>query len=114
MITDYELAELARHIEGINIANGWKQPGEQREPLMVHMLVVTEVAELSEACRKDPYAPSEHIPEFSAEEEEVADIFIRMLDYAAERNISHRLFSAIEAKLRFNETRGFKHGGKRV
>lgn len=69
-------------------------------------LIVTEVAEGMEAIRKP--GPSEHIPEFTSEEEEVADAFIRLCDYAGGFNL--RLADAVQAKLLFNSGRPKKHG----
>lgn len=69
-------------------------------------LVVTEIAEAMEGIRKP--ARSDHIPEFSLEEEELADAMIRLLDYAGGFNL--RLGEAIAAKLKFNASRPPKHG----
>jgi hypothetical protein len=53
---------------------------------------------------------SEHIPQFLAIEEEYADVIIRVLDHAFMRgwNVS----AAVVAKMKFNEARPHKHGGK--
>lgn len=50
----------------------------------------------------------EHCPQFTNTEIELADIFIRMADFAGAYNL--RLGAAIEAKQKFNETRPPKHG----
>jgi hypothetical protein len=54
--------------------------------------------------------PSGHIPEFTAAEEELADLVIRVMDFAAGRG--HRLAEAILAKHAFNAHRPRMHGGK--
>ena len=73
------------------------------------MLVVTELAEAVEGERKGN-GPSEHIPEFSAVEEEIADAIIRLADMAGGWNL--RLGAAIIAKLEYNASRPYKHGKK--
>ena len=54
--------------------------------------------------------PSDHIPEFSGLEEELADCIIRILDYAAYKKL--RIAQAVISKHEFNKTRPFRHGGK--
>jgi len=70
-------------------------------------LMHSELSEMFEAVRKHN-GPSEHIPEFTAEEEELADLFIRGIDYAGAFNL--RLAQAIVAKMDFNLSRPYKHG----
>ncbi len=73
------------------------------------MLVVTEVAEAMEGLRhQNP--PDDKVPAFSAAEAECADVVIRLMDLCHARG--WRLAEAIEAKVAFNQTRPFKHGGK--
>lgn len=75
-------------------------------------LVALEHAELSEALEAMRHGnpPSEHIPEFSGVEEELADVIIRIMDHAAAKG--HRVAEAIVAKMAFNTTRPHRHGGK--
>ncbi|MDR3572879.1 MAG: hypothetical protein P4L50_03375 [Anaerolineaceae bacterium] len=70
-------------------------------------------SELSEALESLRHGnpPSDHIPEFTGVEEELADVIIRILDYSAARDL--RLGDAILAKMAFNNNRPFKHGGKK-
>jgi hypothetical protein len=79
-------------------------------------LINTEMSELFEAHRKGTSdEPSEHIPEFTNKEEEWADIGIRWFCHAVEDGVKPiRLGEAVVAKLLFNRTRGYRHGGKRV
>ena len=65
-------------------------------------LVVGEIGEALEAVRKNT-GPDEHIPEFTAEEAEVADAIIRLMNYATDRKL--RLAEAIVAKNEFNRNR---------
>ena len=101
------LEDVAIAIRRVNEDNGWY---DHQRPLSADAaLLHSEVSELYEAHRhKNP--PSEHIPEFSAMEEEAADILIRLLDTVSRHNL--RLGPAVAAKLAFNATRGYKHGGK--
>lgn len=72
------------------------------------LLIHSEVSEIVEADRKDPDAASSKIDGFKAIEEELADVQIRVLDFAAARGL--RLGPAVEAKHEFNGTRPRKHG----
>jgi NTP pyrophosphatase (non-canonical NTP hydrolase) len=67
-------------------------------------------SEISEACEgvRHGNPASEHIPDFSAVEEEMADAIIRILDYGEYRGL--RIGEAILAKHEFNKTRPHKHG----
>jgi NTP pyrophosphatase (non-canonical NTP hydrolase) len=71
-------------------------------------LMHAELSEVVEAMRKNPDAPSEHIPDFTAIEEEFADVIIRIMNTAQFKHL--RLAEAIVAKSDFNSTRPFKHG----
>lgn len=88
--------------------HGWWD--EPREDGTIAMLIVTEIAEAIEALRVGEGRPSEKIPEFSKEEEELADAVIRILDFAGRKN--YRLGAAILAKHAYNRTRPRMHGGK--
>lgn len=75
------------------------------------LLMISEIAEGLEGLRhKNP--ASDHIPQFSAAEEEMADVFIRMMDLAEKRG--WRIAEAVEAKMAFNDGRAYMHGGKAV
>jgi hypothetical protein len=55
-----------------------------------------------------PPVPDVHCPNFSNTEVEAADIVIRLMDMSVA--YGWRLGAAIEAKMRFNEGREYKHG----
>jgi len=65
-------------------------------------LAMGELSETLEAVRKN-IGPDEHIPEFTAEEAEIADVIIRLMNYATDRKL--RLAEAIVAKNEFNRNR---------
>jgi NTP pyrophosphatase (non-canonical NTP hydrolase) len=70
-------------------------------------LIHTELSEALEGIReRNP--SSDHIPQFSAAEEELADAVLRIMDLAYARGWN--VADAVEAKMAFNETRPYKHG----
>ena len=69
-------------------------------------LMHSELSEALEADRKN--LDAEHIPGFTGVEEELADVIIRILDFAGHRQL--RLGEALSAKIAYNLTRPFKHG----
>ena len=71
-------------------------------------LEMSELAERLETLRKDPEKKDEHCPEFLSIEVEVADLIIRALDFSGRRSL--RIGEALVAKMKFNESRQYKHG----
>ena len=99
-------ALLAETIHATAVSKGWWDT-ERNDGEMI-ALIHSELSEMLEAIRKP--GPSEHIPEFTGVEEEAADVLIRLLDMSHARG--WRLEEAVLAKMRFNDTRPYKHGGK--
>jgi len=66
------------------------------------MLSVGELGETLEAVRKN-LGPDSHCPEYTAEEVELADAVLRIMNYAADRKL--RLAEAIIAKNQYNRDR---------
>ncbi len=81
-----------------------------REDGTLIALIHSELSECLEAVRHDNPA-STKILGFSNMEEELADVVIRVADYAQSRGLN--LAGAIEAKHKHNLTRNFCHGGKK-
>ncbi|UPW35901.1 nucleoside triphosphate pyrophosphohydrolase domain-containing protein [Pseudomonas phage EM] len=89
----------------------------QRDPLHMQMLIVSEIAEATEGCRKG--LMDDHLPHRKMEEVEMADAIIRILDYANVRGLD--LAGAIMEKIEYNMTRKdhkrearLAEGGKKV
>ena len=72
-------------------------------------LMHSELSEALEAHRKG--LQSDHIPEFNGMEEEFADVIIRIMDASVEFNL--QVAEAVTAKMEYNRTRPYKHGGKK-
>lgn len=79
-----------------------------RNDLADLMLMVTEIAEAAEGGRKNANAPDDKIPDFTIFEAELADVVLRIMDFAGGRDL--RVAEAIVAKKAFNRTRPRKHG----
>ena len=103
-----QISDLAVRAAENAVAHGWWD--EERE---TGTLIALMHSELSEALEYDRHGnpPSDHIPEFSGIEEELADVIIRILDLAGSRR--YRIEEAVLAKMAFNESRPYKHGGKK-
>lgn len=69
-------------------------------------LIHSELSEALEAHRK--FLPSDHLQGVSGVAEELADVFIRLLDLSAHLRLD--LGAIIHAKMQYNYTRPFKHG----
>lgn len=98
---------LAKVVNENALAKGWWK-GDRNDGEMI-ALMHSELSEALEALRHGN-PRSEHIPDFTGLEEELADVVIRILDYAGAKNL--RLGEAIFAKIAFNVGRPYMHGGK--
>lgn len=106
-----ELAKLAlnalsREIYANNVKAGWfTNPQTKRridpDPLQKLMLMVTELSECAEGIRKN--LQDDHLPEFKMEEVELADVLVRLFEFAGWREL--RLGEAFVAKIAYNAHR---------
>lgn len=125
------IKELMQRAYETAAQKGWHD--RLRSPLEFHALIHSEISEATEAVReglppfqqKQVYAgrltmqdlqsaPDKIVPTtFKPEGEvvELADAIIRIADYC--ESLGYDLEGAIEAKLRFNQGREYRHGGKR-
>lgn len=113
---------LQESIHQANVDAGWwtdLETGErkQRNKGELLMLIVTEIAEAMEGERKD--LMDDKLPHRKNAEVELADAFIRILDYCG--GFGYDLAGAMQDKLEFNRTREDhkienrrKEGGKKV
>ncbi len=102
-----EISQIQEEVHRTAVEHGWwENPRPTGEVLM---LMVTELAEAMEAYR-DGNPESEKISGFSQMEEELADVIIRLLDYAGGENLD--IEGALLAKMAYNEKRPYRHGGK--
>lgn len=100
--------ELQTVVKEINLDHGWYDRGIHDAIRIA--LMHSELSEALEGLRAGNPA-SDHIPEFNCAEEELADVIIRVMDIAEIRG--WRVSQAVLAKIEFNRTRPYKHGGKR-
>lgn len=98
------LNELAAEVHAAN-AKWWHdlETGERlvRNKGEMQMLIVSEIAEAMEGCRKG--LMDDHLPHRSMEEVEMADALIRILDYCAGHGLD--LDGAYREKMAYNAQR---------
>lgn len=111
--------ECKLYVTRVNKANGWFT--EDRTFGDEVALLHSEVSEMLEAYRawgnEDPndgliLNPDGSIMKPEGVGSEVADVFIRLMDFCYRHNIN--LTEEFYRKMAYNETRGFKHGGKKL
>ena len=127
-----KINELVKEAYEQAVKSGWHE--SPRNPLEVHMLIVSEIAEATEAVRNgkpaiyqitkyedvlkgestltveiEKFIESE---KFEGEAIELADAVIRIMDYFGERGWD--LEQAIKLKMAYNKTRSYRHNGKKA
>jgi NTP pyrophosphatase (non-canonical NTP hydrolase) len=104
------LEDAAEEMHANAVRHGFWEGGKSDPEYLASKVALmhSELSELLEAIRKDPLAPCPKVPAITCEEEEVADLFIRLLDYCGARGI--QLGRAAALKHAYNLTRPHKHG----
>jgi NTP pyrophosphatase (non-canonical NTP hydrolase) len=122
------LEAFQKEAHEVAVGKGWYNPGMTKTPVESLMLMVSELAEACEELRigtpplykvlpktQDIIEPSHADWNIRAKPEgvaaELADVFIRIIDFCAHENIP--LSQAILEKHEFNTSRPFRHGNKK-
>ena len=97
--TDWNLEELIDKSQQIANSKGFKVDWDNAPTYL--MLIVSELSEAMEQWRDD------HKEGFR---EEMADVFIRLFHLVGDLGLKEDMVKSILDKLRYNETRPYKHG----
>lgn len=96
---------------------GWHDEGKEKSALENHMLIVSEIAEATEAVRNpklDELYPHCYV-DISGKPEgeliELVDAIIRIADYCGSKGWD--LEQALRLKMDYNKTRSYRHGNKK-
>lgn len=120
------ISEIQKAVHQLAKEKGWY--AQERSPLELHMLIVSEIAEATEEARlnNDPIyqlaqiEPAYRTPDLphwdskikpEGELIELADAVIRILDYCEHKGFN--LESAIMLKHEYNKLRSHRHGNKK-
>jgi NTP pyrophosphatase (non-canonical NTP hydrolase) len=99
---------MAKEIHQTALDKGWYDT--TRTKLEIHALIHSEIAEATEAVRNNKPAFYFEGQKPEGEAVELADAIIRILDTAY--HMGWDIEEIIKAKMAYNRTRPYKHGGK--
>ena len=109
-----EINQLANRVHQWAINKGWWEDGKSKTFPEQAMLMVTELAEAVEEYRAGRNYTEVYYKDGKPEgiPIELADCIIRIFDTASQYGIDLEL--AMETKMKYNETRPMRHGGKKL
>jgi NTP pyrophosphatase (non-canonical NTP hydrolase) len=104
----YTLDVLASRVHKTAKEKGWWD--EPRSNAHCIALIHSELSEALEACRTGPFKVCDKGLTITALAEELADVIIRVLDFAKYNGVP--IGEAVALKAEYNATREYKHGKK--
>lgn len=103
------ISQIQKEVHDLAIEKGWYD--QQRNPLELIALIMSELGEAVEEIRKGRIHCHELDGKPVGEVTELADAVIRILDYCEYFGLN--LETAIEEKHEYNKKRSVRHGGKK-
>lgn len=104
----YYAEQLAAYVHETAVQKGWWE--KDRNDFECLCLVHSELSEAVEGLREGNPTSEKLGAPFTQVEEEIADVFIRLMDLSHKRG--WRVFEAIREKMKYNYGRDYRHGGK--
>lgn len=111
MEEDMHLNTFMRQVHSTAREKGWHD--SERRPLEIHALISSEIGEATEAVRGGlPHFFLDGKGKPEGEAVELADAVIRIADYFGKNGWNFA--EILKAKMEYNKTRSYRHGGKKV